>query len=216
MTLADLPGQQFASGSPKDLAEELGKDGKMNILRIICKAYNNLRVVGKVKSTMSEPEITEELFIELQAEWKGVDISLIPIHEKSHGRRKIGRGKTPTIDFCFRDRWDRHSYFGAECKLLEKDNNRFYKLYIAEGMNRYISGQYAEKCSTGLMIGYIMIGNTVEIINEIKNKIDELTNVSNMNKSDSINGFTDHYKSVHKREVGFSPFHLHHIFFSFT
>jgi len=188
----------------------------MAILRIICKAYANLCVLGRLTSARSEPEITEELFIELQIEWKEADISLIPVHEKSHGRRKEGRGKTPTIDFCFRDRLDRYSYFGAECKLLENNNNRLYNLYVMEGLNRYISGQYGEKCSSGLMLGYIILGDTIEVINELKNKVDELPNISNMTLAYPINGFDKHYNSIHKRDAGLSPFHIHHLFFSFA
>ena len=217
MTFVDIPNQQFTMGSPEDLAKELGPDGITTLLSRICEAYENLYASGRVVCTMSEPEITEELVFELQDVWfdKGPR-SLKPIHEKSHGKRKKGRGKTPTIDFCFRHKWDRNSYFGAECKLLEENNSELYKLYVDEGVNRYLSGKYGEKCSAGSMIGYIIIGNTAEIINEVKIKVDELSNISNIKKSDSINGFTDHYKSVHGRKVGNTPFHIHHLFFSFT
>ena len=217
MTFVDIPNQQFTMGSPEDLAKELGPDGITTLLSRICEAYENLYASGRVVCTMSEPEITEELVFELQDVWfdKGPR-SLKPIHEKSHGKRKKGRGKTPTIDFCFRHKWDPNSYFGAECKLLEENNSKRYNLYVDEGVNRYISGKYGEKCSAGSMIGYIIIGNTAEIINEVKIKVDELSNISNIKKSDSINGFTDHYKSVHGRKVGNTPFHIHHLFFSFT
>lgn len=188
----------------------------MAILKIIIKAYTNLRVPGRLISTRSELEITEELFIELLVEWKGVDISLIPIHEKSHGKRKKGRGKTPTIDFCFRNRIDSSSYFGAECKLLAKNDNKLYNLYITEGMNRYISGQYGPKCSYGLMLGYIILGDSIEVINELKKKVDELPNISNMALADPIIGYDKHYNSTHRRDVVLSPFHIHHLFFSFT
>ena len=217
MTFVDIPNQQFTMGSPEYLAKELGTDGIRTLLSRVCEAYENLCDNGTVTDTMSEPEITEELYVELLDVWfdKGPR-SLKPIHEKSHGKRKNGKkGKTPTIDFCFRVKWDPNSYFGAECKVL-KENSTSYDLYIKKGVNRYISGKYGEKCSAGSMIGYIIIGNTAKIINEVKIKVDELSNISNIKKSDSINGFTDHYKSVHGRKVGNTPFHIHHLFFSFT
>jgi len=217
MTFVDIPNQQFTMGSPEDLAKELGPDGITTLLSRICEAYENLYASGKVVCTMSEPEITEELFFELLDVWfdKGPR-SLKPIPEKSHGKRKNGKkGKTPTIDFCFRT-WDPNSYFGAECKLLKENNSELYKLYVDEGVNRYLSGKYGEKCSVGSMIGYIIIGNTAESINKVKIRVDKLPNISNMKKSDSINGFTNHYKSVHGRKVGNTPFHIHHLFFSFT
>lgn len=216
MTLPDLTSNLFSTGSPKDLAEELGSDGKMAILKIICKAYTNLCVPGRLISNRSEIEITEELFIELQVEWKRADISLIPVHEKPHGKRKKGKGNTPTIDFCFRHRLDSFSYFGAECKLLAENDNTLYNLYITKGMNRYISGKYGEKCFSGLMLGYIILGDATEVVNELKNKVDKLPNISNMTLADPINGFDKHYNSTHKRDVGLSPFHIHHLFFSFA
>ena len=219
MRLADRTDQQFISGRPKDLAEELGSDGIMTILRIICEAYKILRGFGKVISTMNETEITEEWTIELQEVMRTDEyryFSLYPRPEKSHDRNGKGRGKTPTIDFCFRDRWVRDRYFGAECKLLKENYKTLYDDYVAGGVCRYLTWKYSENCSIGLMIGYITSGNTGEIISEVKNRVDKTYNVSKMEKSDTINGFTGHYKSVHEREVGNTPFHIHHLFFSFT
>ena len=219
MRLTDRTDQQFISGRPKDLADELASDGIMTILRIICEAYKILLILGKVKSAMNETKITEELNIELQVvmrtdEYR--DFPLYPIHEKSHDRKGKGRGNTPRIDFCFRGRWGRDRYFGAECKLLKENYKTLYDDYIAGGVCRYLTGRYSENCSIGSMIGYITSGNTGEIISEVKNRVDKTYNVSKMEKSDAINGFTGHYKSVHEREVGNTPFHIHHLFFSFT
>jgi len=219
VSLADLANQQFASGLPKDLAEELGSDGIRTILIIICEAYKNLRGFGKVTSVMNETGITEELNIELQVVMRTDeygDFPLYPIHEKSHDRKGKGRGNTPRIDFCFRGRWGRDRYFGAECKLLKENYKTLYDDYVAGGVCRYLTGKYSENCSIGSMIGYITSGNTEKIITEIKNRVDKVYNVSKMEKSNPINSFDEHYKSVHKREVSFSLFHIHHLFFSFT
>ncbi len=214
MRLADHPHQQFMSGAPEDLAQELGAHGIMVLLGIICKAYENLRAYRKVTPQMDEPKITEELFVELQLIWKETDLTLVPFHEKPDKKRKK-RGRAPTIDFCFRHRWYKNSYFGAECKILEENNNRLYNLYIEEGVYRYLSGKYGENCSAGSMIGYMRIGNGTEIINEVRTRIKKLDS-SEMQKADSIGKFTQHYKSRHRRKVGRSPFHIHHLFFSFT
>jgi hypothetical protein len=215
MKLTTHPHQQFISGNPEDLAQELGPGGIMTLLGIICKAYENLRVYRKVTPEMDELEITEELFIELELIWKKMDLSLIPHHEKSD-RKEKRRGRAPTIDFCFRHRWHRNSYFGAECKMLEEKNNRLYDLYVAEGVCRYISGKYGKTCSAGSMIGYIRIGNTTEIINEVKIRVNKLSESFEMRQADSIGRFTEHYRSVHNRKIGRSPFHIHHLFFSFA
>jgi hypothetical protein len=65
------------------------------------------------------------------------------------------------------------------------------------------------------MIGYIITGDTLKIINELKNRVDKLPNSSKMDISIPINGFTEHYESIHKR-IGVSTFDIHHLFFCFT
>ena len=219
MRLVDHTDQRFIAGRPDDLAEELGSDGIRTILIIICEAYKNLRRFGKVSSAMNETRITEELCIELQVVMRTEEYRYFPFYphpEKSHDRKGKGKGSTPRIDFCFRDRWVRDRYFGAECKLLKENYKTLYDDYVAGGVCRYLTWKYSENCSIGLMIGYITSGNTGEIISEVKNRVDKTYNVSKMEKSDTINGFTGHYTSVHEREVGNTPFHIHHLFFSFT
>lgn len=214
MRITNHPHQRFISGNPDDLAQELGHDGIMTILGIIYEAYENVRAYERVTSEMDEPEITEELFIELVLIWEKTNLPLIPLHEKSD-RKEKRRGRAPTIDFCFRHRWDKNSYFGAECKILEEKNNKLYNLYIEEGVCRYLCGKYGENCSAGSMIGYVRNGNTTEIINEMIIRVNTLLNNSEMRQADSIGTFTEHYKSIHNRKIGRSPFHIHHLFFSF-
>jgi len=163
MRVVDLPNQQFTVGSPEDLANQLGSDGIRKILLIMYKAYENLIRLGKVTTTMNETIITEELSIEVQEVMRADEYRYFPLYprpEKSHDRKVKGRGKTPTIDFCFRHRWQRDSYFGAECKLLKENNNTLYKDYMDGGVCRYLTGRYGEFCSCGSMIGYISTSTT--------------------------------------------------------
>lgn len=215
MRLIDHSNQQIISGSPVDLVKDLKFSGVMHLLGIFCEASKDLRTSGKVTPDKIEPEITEELYYYLQMVWfdKGTK-SLVPIHEKSHGKKVYGRGKTPTIDLCFRG-WNPEIYFGAECKILEDKKYR-YEYYIDEGICRYISGDYGNKYPAGAMIGYIITGDTLKIISEVKNRVDKLPNSSKMKISNPIDGFTEHYESIHKRKTGVSPFDIHHLFFCFT
>lgn len=187
----------------------------MHILGIFCEAYKDLHASKWVTTDKIEPEINEELFRYLQRVWyeKGPK-SLTPDREKSHGRRISGRGKTPTIDICFKV-WDSEIYFGAECKILEDMNYR-YDYYIDGGVCRYITGDYSPKFPAGVMIGYIITGDTLKIINEVKNRVDKLPNSSMMKISNPINGFREHYESIHERTTGVSPIDIHHLFFCFT
>jgi hypothetical protein len=50
MRITNHPHQRFISGSPDDLAQELGHDGIMTILGIIYEAYENVRAYERVTS----------------------------------------------------------------------------------------------------------------------------------------------------------------------
>ncbi len=215
MNLTNYSNTGDIEGSPSDLAKEVGSDGIVNILNIVCRAYESLYSGSKVTPTMSEIDITEEFYVKLQCIWRKSSISLIPFHEKPDPNTEHLRGKPPTIDFCFRDELIRKSYFGFECKLL-KENPTSYNEYVNEGVNRYLKGKYSANCSVGSMIGYITLGNPTQIVKEVKNRVDEVSDISNMQLSYPINEFREHYESKHTRSVGLSPFFIHHLFFYFA
>ncbi len=205
----------FVMGKPKYLSQELGEEGVLVLLKIICKAYYRIKEKNIITATMSEPEITEELYFELLEVWKNAGISSFrPIHEKSHGRRKKGRGKTPTIDFCFRIEWDPHIYFGSECKLLKENDIALYNRYIQKGMKRYLKCRYGKKFPDGSMVGYIVEGDIATVIQEIKIRVNEIS-IGDMRKIKKIKSFNGYYKSEHRRACGHSPFSIHHLFLSF-
>jgi hypothetical protein len=215
LKLSDLLTQESISGSPVFLSEELRLDGVSHLLEILCDAYGDLCDIGIVTPIMNESEITEEFFRCVQMIWYDRGPKTLTFHnEKSHGRRIEGRGKTPTIDLCFRD-WDPNHYFGIECKILEDKKSR-YDYYVNGGVCRYIRGDYGKTFPSGAMIGYILTGEPSEVISKVVNRVDNERHCSNMKISNPINGFTEHYESIHKRKIGVSPFNIHHLFFNFT
>ena len=207
-------------GSAEDFAKDIGDDGIRNILSMICEAYIELcnrPNKHKITATMGEIDITAELFVELEIVWKNKGTtSIVPHHEYPDRDDGKNRGKPPAIDFCLRDRFIKKFYFGAECKLLKEDDDTSYKQYVVEGVNRYLEGKYGKKCSCGSMIGYITTGDIVKIIGGVKIKVDEVSDISKMDESYTINGFDEHYESKHTRLVGYTPFCIHHLFFSFN
>ena len=219
MNFTEYSNTQERTDSAEDLAKDIGDDGIRKMISMICEAYIELcnrPNKYKIKSVMDEFDITEALYTELLIVWKVKgNISFVPIHEKPDRYDGKRRGKPPSIDFCLRDRYNDKFYFGAECKLLREDNAS-YKQYVSEGVNRYLTGKYGKKCSTGSMIGYITMGDVVNIINGVKIKVDEVSDVSKMDESHPINGFANHYESKHSRVIGCTPFLIHHLFFSFN
>ena len=118
---------------------------------------------------MSENTITEEWIVHVQQRWRvsRIPSSIVPIHEKPDTSKASKRGKPPTIDFCFRSEWNKQSYFGAECKLVEADNKRLCDEYVEQGMKRYINQKYRPEYLEGAMIGYVRTSACCDIATEI-------------------------------------------------
>ena len=166
---------------------------------------------------MSEDEITEELVKEMNVIWSGSRItkSLVPISQKIDKTLAKNRGRSPTIDICFRDRWEKEVFFGFECKLLEEGDGRLYNEYIVSGLYRYLEGKYCSQGSAGSLIGYVKVGRLDVIIKEVKTRVDKEKILRTMDLAASIDGFKEHYVSTHSRDRGLPHFSVHHLFFLF-
>lgn len=217
MKIADLPRMTYSSGEIQDFAIQLRDSGIEKIIQMIYEAYLKLNDSKIITIQMDEVQITEEFFIKVQGVWreKG-DQNIIPMIEKPHERPIHGRGRSSTIDFCFRDEWNSKAYFGSECKKLNDNNPRGYKEYIDNGVNRFLLGKYSAHCSKGSMIGYIVDGNPEKIVSEILKRVDDIADVSKSKNSDMIKEYHFHYISGHFRNIGVSPIHIHHLFFIFS
>ena len=210
--------ESYRVGNPYDLAEQIGEDGIAKLLALVCEAYNMLCNHKIVKLGMSEDEITEELFKEIQIVWRASTIpqTIIPINQKIDKTLAKNIGKPPAIDFCFRDRWVKEAFFGFECKLLAEGNVRLYKEYVENGLFRYLQGKYCAKGSAGSLIGYVNSGRISVIVQDVKTRVDKESILTAMVKASSISAFEEHYVSTHSREGGLSSFCVHHLFFCFS
>jgi hypothetical protein len=206
----------FRTGDASDLAQQIGNDGISRLLEIISISYNNLRGRNVITSKMSENEITEELYTEILVIWRqsSVPITLVPVRPKIDRTYAVERGE-PAIDFCFRDRYTRESFFGFECKILDEGDNRLYREYIENGLGRYLQGKYSSGSSAGSLIGYIRSGDVTAIISEVGKRVELEDAIGKMSQAPPILGFQEHYVSTHTRQRGISPFSVHHLFFCF-
>lgn len=207
---------QGATPVSRELLDELGPSGIKSLLELMCDAYFDLRGEKKDFSTMGENEITEEWVIHVMQRWRRslVPLSIIPIHEKQDRSSAGRRGRPPTIDFCFRARWDKESYFGAECKLIEADNKGLCDEYVEQGMKRYISGKYGPRHPEGAMIGYVRRTNCNAVVDEICARVSAFESDVDLEKSQELHPFDEYYLSTHQKPRSTTIFRIHHLLFS--
>lgn len=213
MSLRDLT--QVSASIPNDFLATLGPKGVNLLLELMRDGYFDLRQKQKITLSMSENDITEELFISITQCWRysRVPCSIIPVHEKQDKNRAAKRGKPPTIDFCFRGDWDKKAYFGAECKLLEANDKTLCDHYVSQGMQRYLDGKYSPKCPDGAMLGYVRQTACSDVANELKMRINALAEEPDFYKTDTLTPFEEHYLSRHNLAKGI--FTIHHLLFFF-
>ncbi len=208
-------------GNPSDLAKKIGAAGIANLLELVCRAYVSLVSNHCISPTMSEDEISEELFKEVQVAWRSTDLapSLIPIREKLAIGKSVGsprgRGRPPMIDFCFRDQWVRESYFGLECKRLIEHDSTLLNEYIGNGLYRYLTGKYSTKSSEAALVGFIVAGALSGVVSEVSQRVNQERILAKMEISFPLPSFWEHYRSTHSR-MDSSPISVHHLFFDFT
>ena len=190
-----------------------GDRGIRTLLTVMWDAYKDLCSEGTVGTVMNEDEITEEWFCKVYIHFKHLDLPVVPVYQKADSTKAKNRGKKPTIDFCFRSEWDCNSYFGAECKIVDGGKPSLYAKYINKGVNRYLEGIYGSKSASGAMVGYIRKGDVNMVVSEIKTRLHVLPGNPSLFRDKNYKD--DHYTSTHKRDLGVSPFNLHHLFFVF-
>ncbi|MCX6648854.1 MAG: hypothetical protein NTV61_05635 [Candidatus Bathyarchaeota archaeon] len=201
---------------PKTFTKLLKEDGIKTILLIIYNAYTELLKENIINKNMSEVEINEELYLRVQELFYKSSLAFLiyPLPEKLMKKQTKTSGRFPAIDICFRDKFDKQSFFGIECKILE-NNTSSSKQYIEEGVKRYLSGKYYGKIDESSMVGYIKEGNINQIIENIKIEINLLGPIQPLTQSYNFKDFNYHYYSMHKVAYLTSDYLIHHLFFSF-
>jgi hypothetical protein len=66
------------------------------------------------------------------------------------------------------------------------------------------------------LIGYVIFGCLVTIVQDVKTRVDKEQALKDMVVAFSIRAFKEHYISVHSREKKLPPFCVHHLFFYFA
>lgn len=204
---------------PVDIARRLGSGGIKEIIEIMWLGFHDLKSDNIISPAHQEDEITQEWFIKVCNRWYAenrasrINILLTPINQYEDDTMAKPRGKRPTIDFCFRA-WDKNDgYFGAECKNLYAGNQSKSNRYVETGVKHFISGYYGSKSSVSAMVGYVLSGTIPDIINELKEIINNFNPDRNLSRALLVSD--PQYSSIHTRTTDSRKIQLFHLFFNF-
>jgi hypothetical protein len=144
------------------------EDVVTTVLDIVVKAWPAVVTGGKVKSDSHEDDITDVLRWEMDAEKKRR--RLVPqlrfereaqsdLPDKS---RRVG-----LIDVLVIYSFEQREYLAIECKRVADADSNLTKLYVTQGVTRFVTGKYSLGHPFGAMVGYVCAGRCEEVAGQI-------------------------------------------------
>ncbi len=207
----------FKSQIPTEL---IFKSFQLQLFELIFKAYAAIRTPESINENPDETAISTSLFIALKQIAANEEIPLTVIFEKYEITDEIAIGQKSAISSkrfdIFFESWNMKQpiEFGIEAKLLIENNflNRISSALIREyvsnaGMGKYLDGIYKKR---GCMIGYIIEGNVVNIVEKINKQIEKILDNNQQLEEDSHINFGNEaiYKSKHHKKLDYDLYHL--------
>lgn len=66
---------------------------------------------------------------------------------------------------------DEEAYLAVECKRVASGDNPLNKKYVTQGVDRFVTGKYAQGHHWGMMLGYVLKLPVSPLVNEINSRI---------------------------------------------
>ena len=222
-----------STGEPTGFEKLTWPDFVRCVLELTVKAYRVMRQKNVVRRNWEENAFTLQLEDHLrQIAYDGEFPVFVQARVKIHTlEMKTGQQATieaPEIDMSMFGSWERdyhQRYFAWEAKRVgdKRVDQRYSGLnseYVNEGIYRFIRGEYASGLYDAGMLGYVLAGSVVNIVNDINasmgriRKNHPLPESDHLKKAIPIGSFEDIYRSNHARKDQ-TCIHLHHLFLTF-
>ena len=141
-------------------------------LRILRDAWPATAADSRISRSSDEDSITDVL------RWKMVDAKnrLNPVPEMQFLREtQSDRAELDTpmglIDIMVSYTWNESTYLTMECKRISSSDNSLALKYVRNGINRFASGKYSAGHSFGIVVGYVICGNTNGCIERVRSTL---------------------------------------------
>ena len=184
-----------------------------NCIKLLVSAYNKAKKEDAVNLNWEENDITSKLHNYIENDPFRLKKNIITnvehhLPDNSLTRSKGFAAKYSRIDmrFVVIKKSTEYRYF-AEAKLLKKKDSKLKRRYIKTGIDNFSSGKYYD----GLLIGYIVEGTLVHIINDINGLIKKDKRNPEILRKNICNYHDEYYESMHD-SIGI----LKHFMFNFV
>ena len=206
---------------------DIGHDRVATILRTIKRGWNRVRAQPGIRAGTHEAELNEYLRDGMRAEveprtrGRGPRMQVLPSAQTRSSPDVRTPDGVPDIPLSFPavfeeyEEHDPHAYI--DCKRIAGDDRRLCREYVGQGIDRFVSGQYARRHVVGFMAGYLESGDAglaTQGINRYltdKNRPGEL-----LDPATALQNAEWARSSRHSRGRGSDAIDLHHAFLEFV
>ena len=103
----------------------------------------------------------------------------------------------------------------VECKRVSEDDAELCRRYVGCGIDRFASGKYGARHTTGFMVGYVISGRACATVSTINRRLSRIKRrAEHLGQSGRTRGAWAWF-SRHPRPNPHVPIELHHAFLSF-
>lgn len=194
------------------------------ILQILEAGWERASGAPDVHADTGEVEITERLRVGMRAalDAKAADwckkMTVLPGTESRSSPnvpRPDGRTDLPIFFSDVREEHGEHDPHAiVECKRIAGSRADLCRLYVAEGIDRFVSGKYAGNHADGFMAGYLLSGDDRAATEGVNRYLTRKQRRPERLRRSTLRDAPWARSSRHPRRTPAGPIVLHHVFFS--
>ncbi len=166
---AKLEDSTFGSAAP--LSREISPEIEKAILQLVVDGFERWKIGGFKRVGDHEDHYTVCLFACMKDIRRERNMALVPRYQHVEPSDEMLEGHenpahAPHIDMVIS--WDfltDDAYLSIECKRLAPDD--LARLYVVEGIDRFVRGYYGAKAQTGAMVGYVISGTPKAVFERV-------------------------------------------------
>ena len=197
---------------------------RADILRILNAGWHRALARPEVRPVAREVELTGHLLAGMIA---AVNARIVASHKRisvqAGTESRSGTDVTPSgltdISIHLRDIRERTRDHGPhafiECKRVAGNDAALCRLYVVEGMDRFKTGQYADRHAVAFMAGYVLSGSVEAAARGINRYLSGRGRAGECLRACTVLAETWARSSRHPRQPPAAPIDLHHAFLTF-
>ena len=207
-------------GSAAPLAREISPEIEKSVLQLVVDGFERWQMGGFTRVGDHEDHYTVRLFECMKRIRRERNMAIIPRYHHVELSDDMLQGRAdpvhaPCIDMVVSCDWlSDDVYLSIECKRLAP--NDLARLYVVEGIDRFVRGFYGGGAQTGAMVGYVINGTTDAVLKRVNVHVSRAPRMGrnhSLMPAGPIGWLSTVFASTHQRTSPFQTIRLTHLFF---